>query len=68
MELLNFDTKLDIVLSDVYVGLHMLARDQLEEREKAIQLAMKKSKFIQSLVTDQAQAEIKTVRRIRTHF
>ena len=59
MELLNFDTKLDIVLSDIYVGLHMLARDQQEERERAIQLAMKKSKFIRGLVTDQAQAEIK---------
>ena len=59
MELLNFDTKLDIVLSDIYVGLHMLARKQREEREKAIQLAMKKSKFIRNLLTDEAQAEIK---------
>jgi len=47
MELLNVDTNLDIVLSDIYVGMHMLARNQQEERERSIQLA-----------TDQAQAEI----------
>ena len=47
MELLNVDTNLDIVLSDIYVGMHMLARSQQEERESAIQLA-----------TEQVQAEI----------
>ncbi len=47
MELLNFQTKLDIVLSDIYVGLHMLARSQLEERERAIQLAMKKASLFE---------------------
>jgi hypothetical protein len=47
MELLNVDTNLDIVLSDIYVGMHMLARSQQEERERAIQLA-----------TEQVQASI----------
>uniref|UniRef100_A0A7S2P2B1 sn-1-specific diacylglycerol lipase n=1 Tax=Skeletonema marinoi TaxID=267567 RepID=A0A7S2P2B1_9STRA len=57
MELANFETNVDFVLSDVYIGLVMLGRDQLERREAAIQLAVKENNIIRNLVRPQLQVE-----------
>ena len=46
MHLLNNETKLDITLSDMYVGLRMLARVQAERRVDAIKTMAAKSKSL----------------------
>ena len=46
MHLLNNETKLDITLSDMYVGLRMLARVQAERRVDAIKTMAEKSKSL----------------------
>jgi sn1-specific diacylglycerol lipase len=48
MYLMNNETKMDITLSDMYIGLRMLARVQSERRVDAIKRMAAKSKQIQS--------------------
>ena len=57
MELANFQTEIDIVLSDIYLGFHMLRRDQQEQRQLAIRLAMMKNNFIRNLAKRQLEPE-----------
>ncbi len=57
MELAKFETKVDVVLSDVYIGLHMMMRYQLEQRESAIESAVKENNFIRHLVQPKLQTK-----------
>lgn len=60
MEFANNDTKLDLVLSDVYIGGKLLARVQAQRRAKAIQELQQASNFAsktQSDVVDSQDSE-----------
>jgi hypothetical protein len=48
MNLMNNETKLDVVFSDMYVGLKLLGRVQAEQRLHAIKLLSDKNKMLQS--------------------
>lgn len=60
MELANYETQVDFVLSDIYIGFHMVARDQLEQREAAIRSVVKENNFIRDLVQPQIEKDKKT--------
>lgn len=46
MNLMNNETKLDVVFSDMFVGLKLLGRVQAEQRVDAIKVLSEKSKML----------------------